>query len=192
MPHVEGGGAADLLKEDLLAPCRLEVIHLRVSGLMRGGAPRVTDFSTHCSARHCLTRTPYRKATELSFRTLYEVRSGHLHENQGCWRNQRVSEQQKGIQERPDHPVLPYLRWTRKKTRTSTHQRNSVKKASHPNPAKKNLRRRWTNRERETKTSIGIHIQAGKGIVNIRNALKTKSRSYFRKKRTQGVDLGTI
>ena len=93
MPLIEGGGAADPLKEDLLAPRRLEVIHLRVSGLVRGGAPCVTDFSTHRSERHCLTRTLYRKPTERGFRTLYEVKSGHLRENQGRGRNPRVYEQ---------------------------------------------------------------------------------------------------
>ena len=30
MPLVEGGGAADLLKEDLFATRRLEVIHLQI------------------------------------------------------------------------------------------------------------------------------------------------------------------
>ena len=57
MQLFEGGGATDLLKEDLLAPRRLEVIHLLVSGLVRDGEPCVTDFSTHRSERPCLTRT---------------------------------------------------------------------------------------------------------------------------------------
>ena len=52
MPRVEGGGAADLLKEQLLAPRCLEAIHMRVGELMRGRAPFVTDSSTHRSERH--------------------------------------------------------------------------------------------------------------------------------------------
>ena len=41
MSLVEGGRAADLLKEDLIALCHLEVIDLRVRGLVCGGAPCV-------------------------------------------------------------------------------------------------------------------------------------------------------
>lgn len=54
MSFVQGRGAADLLKEDLLASICLEVFHLRIGGLMGGGAPCVSDFPSHRSERVCV------------------------------------------------------------------------------------------------------------------------------------------
>ena len=47
MPLLQGRGAGDLFKEDLFTSICLEVIHLRVGGLMGGGAPCVSDFPPH-------------------------------------------------------------------------------------------------------------------------------------------------
>ena len=48
---VQGRGAADLLKEDLIASICFEVIHLGVGVLVSGADPCVSDFSSHCSER---------------------------------------------------------------------------------------------------------------------------------------------
>ena len=51
---VQGRGAADLLKEDLFASICFEVFHLRIGGLMGGGAPCVSDFPSHLFGKgHC-------------------------------------------------------------------------------------------------------------------------------------------
>ena len=47
MSLLQGRGAGDVFKEDLFASICLEVIHLRVGGLMGGGAPYVSDFPPH-------------------------------------------------------------------------------------------------------------------------------------------------
>ena len=57
MLFVERRGAAALLKEDVFASIRLEVLHLGVGGLMSGGAAGVSDFPSHRSERVLLSRT---------------------------------------------------------------------------------------------------------------------------------------
>ena len=47
VPLLKGRCAADLLKEHLFASICFEVVHLRVGGLMGGGAPCVSDFPSH-------------------------------------------------------------------------------------------------------------------------------------------------
>ena len=50
----------------------------------------------------------------------------------------------------------------------------TLPKSSSSKPTNKRLRRRWTNSEREAKTSIGIQVQSSKDILNFRYILKTK------------------
>ena len=55
MSLLQGRGAADLLKEDLFASIRLEVLHLGVGGLMGRADPGVSDFPSHRSERVCVS-----------------------------------------------------------------------------------------------------------------------------------------
>ena len=57
MSLVQRRGAADLLKEDLLASIRFEVIHLGVGGLMSGRAAGITDFPSHLFGKSLTSRT---------------------------------------------------------------------------------------------------------------------------------------
>ena len=48
--------AGNLLKEHLIASICFEVIHLGVGVLVSGADPCVSDFSSHCSERICVSR----------------------------------------------------------------------------------------------------------------------------------------
>ena len=68
---VQVRGAADLLKEDLFASICFEVFHLRIGGLMGGGAPCVSDFPSHRSERVCVSeRIAEKQPNALSERIL--------------------------------------------------------------------------------------------------------------------------
>ena len=60
--------------------------------------------------------------------------------------------------------------------------KKSLPKSNSSKPANKRLRRRWTDRGRKTKTSIGIQCQTPKAIIDFRNILKTKKQKSFNKK----------
>ena len=71
MSLVQGRGAADLLKEDLLASICFEVIHLGVGVLVSGADPCVSDFSSHRSERVCVSgRLAEKQPNALSERIL--------------------------------------------------------------------------------------------------------------------------
>ena len=69
MPLVQGHGAGHLLKENFFTSICLEVIHLRVGGLMGGGAPCVSDLPSHLFGKSVAFQQISRKATERTFRT---------------------------------------------------------------------------------------------------------------------------
>ena len=85
---VQGRGAADLLKEDLFASICFEVFHLRIGGLMGGGAPCVSDLASHVAERTSFLKHSIRTP----FRTLFGRENPVLSVVRFRQRNSRVSE----------------------------------------------------------------------------------------------------